>query len=427
MVLLQKANLPTINRGRLAKIKVSAFVFILALICMPPTMVSAEEEHRILIINRNGQLYFSIFEGSSMDNIDILDNFYVFPGSQNHFYNPVSHNINLDDPISSIRLFLLRRGYVDLINDDFATEYEIALRDTARESRAGHWDIILTPPTTPAPETTPIPTTTPTPTPTPEPEQSWFDNFLDGASSVFSAIGTFFANIWENWGTQIVWFLITGGAIASIAKFLRHKYKNKDLVLILWGNRASGKTEMFNRLHRRASSSGIEYNPTKTLVPEKVKEPVIVQSDPLIVAHLLAYDAGGNDLSSAVNAIKSRRFNRKKIVYIYMLSPVRENKGSIDKEYVEQQLERLTTMLNIFLRVNDMASKKPKKVILFLNKADIMGKEADVLLRKLFAPHIKEAENIDSKIKVEVVVGSASKDVGIDLIRESIGKTFARR
>lgn len=195
---------------------------------------------------------------------------------------------------------------------------------------------------------------------------------------------------------SITFFITLGGVIYKLVT-------NKHRILILWGNTAAGKTALLSRLNGEDVSE--IYAHTQSMTKRNPDSFCVGK----ITIHPLVIDSPGDDLTSAMNSVSF--FQRKRIIFVYVLAPVGDvSKGDTKNyEYIKEQLQQMKNVLSIHIKNKFLKKVRPKKVILYLNKADLIGNN-EKEVQQLFARHISEAKSICGTIPLEIFIGSALKD-----------------
>lgn len=335
-----------------------------------------------------------------------IDNLMIYPD----YVNGYAFSINKDDIYSDekIKELLLSMGVATIIDESKARSEEIEAQNKAQKEKLGYWsidkknDII-------------------------EKEGQENDDF--NIHELINWLKKYYKSIMYIAVKTILGVLGTGVIIGALIKFCRRN--NVDI--IFWGEIASGKTTVLNRLAHP------EITKTQLLKITSTKAPSIVKSARIALGKRDIYpylrDNSGQAYAEMFDSVNKKMFSNpyKMLIVTVALNPCKSTEKEIDKKYLASEISKAIQIISI---VNE--SKKLKSInksIIFINKCDLIyGSEQEMIEDKYEKVNIILKEAYDYQMildlkdrnreKIYIVYGSALEGWGmydIKNIIENIG------
>ena len=329
--------------------------------------------------------------------------------------------------IPDFKVILLESGLAKLRNSETADRRYQEAQEKAREQGAGLW---ATPTPTPKPKRSPDQIASPSPLAASSSPTSQQDA-PSVASVVFQRILEFAKFLW-GW---IVTLSPLGAGGLGITGLIYFFYIRRRVRLLIIGQMSAGKTAVFSRLLDPHISADKILALEASKVKQKVKFRQHIQYAKFEIYPRLT-DVPGSAFSTAWDELTRFRLVRRHAL-VLVLAPtmknVRSNGPVFDQKYLAVQLGYVQSFMEGGLGARK--TRKPKVVILYLNKFDLVSdfpsgdsaaKAAEDKFLDQFREHKQSVELATkrAKIKLHVVIGSALKGWNSDNLITLVGKSL---
>ncbi len=365
-------------------------------------------------------LYSDIYSKSSSEKVfvgdmKIIENILNAKKFGNTFHNE-KRNFNY-------RITILELGYGQLLDTTKAKKAELDAQKRAFKAGVGMWKSqIPTPPNQLIPQQPDIP-------------KSWLSTFWQFIKDKYEFI----------FGT-----LISLGVFAWLFKKIYTKFWiEKQLRLLILGEQSSGKTAMFKSLLNpnttkddifRLSTSKVSVNKKTDKIPHGKYEIILELQD-------VPGSEYGEIWDNIYGTIWDHIFGHRNHAIIFLLAPFKDNcaeninghfemkkvslQNAIDRDYLSEQFGLLKAYVGALSSKNMSKRRKPKIVILFINKFDAFSsvnpkdsssKDVADKIREQFSKHILYVEKSAKTIGFEckIVLGSTVEKFGVSETLDNI-------
>ncbi len=304
----------------------------------------------------------------------------------------ISEEIIYDD--TEIRKMLLEKGLAEIENKDLATKEEIILEKNAIENKVGIWK----------------------------------DSVSSSEVTSHSLINNFLNIIENNMFKIIKWILCSVIGVGTIITGIKKIVNRKKIDVIFFGEKNSGKTTLVKRLNKsHMTEAELSVESTSTKGQEVLKIDRVAHGKKDIIPIL--YDNPGDDIGQMVDAINKYKFSKSenKIVVIVISNPYNND---ANKQLTNLEVCRAEMFAKAVKESKSL--KKVKKVIVYINKCDLIYADEEQFLRNKVQIDLiyRRTYNYYNKLCLiadEVIFGSALKGWEVQGLKEAITKLGERK
>jgi hypothetical protein len=376
-----------------------------------PAAVGQEAQDLVdFAIQPNGVITLRVYEDQPLRTLPAANLRFGSDALRDELLNVLHYITPADD--QSLRLYLLREGFVVLIDQAVAPAAETGAQAEAKTAAKRVWAA----PTTTAPTTT-ASTTLPSET-TVKPD--FTNRMRDVASTLWS------------WVRPVLPYLPLGGLMILLgqAGFKRRNQRKIDALII--GMAAAGKTAFVEAWRESNVSEDDLLNLNPTISPATVGH-----STPIPFGRYEIYpyvtDTPGSNPGIVLDEIIGNRRHIRKTVWIIVLAPVQLNRHPVstrfDDSYILQQQGYVDSFVSAVLTARSIT--KPRLVVAFISKFDLYSTappndtssaSARQALETAFAPHLTAIKDAcaTQDITYRLIVGSSVKRWSIGHVGDAV-------
>lgn len=379
---------------------------------------------RVTKIDNSGITYV-IYEAGEQRKQDITD-LNLSPTLQ----NTIPYQLAAEWPeTKDLKLILLKYGFASLKDEQSSDEKYRAAQQRAVAGRFGIWKT-PTPPPTPSPEPTQSQTpqvestssATPEPSPTPEPSRLWED--------FTSTLLSFWERFWWLINLSVVGVILGG----LLVHFYPKLFLEKRLRLLIIGQLSAGKSALVLRIFDSTATRDDILNLSPTQAATRIKNVKPIRWGKYEFFPVMN-DIPGSAFASVWDSMMPSMFQRGPHAFVLVLAATKAKlaeQGSFDQRFLDFQL--MYTQAFIEGPLGATRSKKPKCVVIFLNKFDLVSShtpkdsasaEALGQFRSVFKDHTDIAKLAGDRARIPIIVieGSALEDWNCGNVIDKIGMT----
>ena len=222
----------------------------------------------------------------------------------------------------------------------------------------------------------------------------------------------------------IRWLLISAIGLSTIFSIIVKMLKSIRINVVFFGSISSGKTTLIRRIvWPNISEAKLTNDITPTELAKRIKGKRIAQGNKDIYPSWV--DNPGNALGDMIDDVLGKGkvlFARNIGVYVLAPTPGCENDTVIKIEYKRREITRALTTIKALKKTESL--RTPSKIVLFINKMDLVYDDEDNFLKKkekALESYIED-EEFDELIEMvdDVIFGSALKNWEIDTLLSSI-------